>query len=82
MLCTCEIVFIDSADRSKKEYLIFSVNEKALLNKRLWELNKDLDVVAYQADDDNLEETLRWKLQGHWYTPSEIERIYKIRAFL
>ncbi len=82
MFCTCQIVFLDLNDRDKEDYFVSSVNEKPLLNNQLWEYNKDLGVDAYMADDQDLEGTLKWKLQDHWYTTSQIERIYELRAFL
>lgn len=59
-----------------------SSNENSLLNKQLWDYNKEMGVDAYLADDNNLEETVKWRLQDHWYSTSQIERIKKIRIFL
>lgn len=82
MICGCELIFYDLNDREKKDYWFHSYNENALLNNQLWQYNKDLGVDAYMADDTDLEGTLKWRLQDRWYTTAQIERIYKIRAFL
>jgi hypothetical protein len=67
---------------SDKSYVTRSLNEDPELVKQLWQYYKDLGVEAYQADTDDLQGTVRWELQGHWYTTSEIKRIYNLRAFL
>lgn len=63
-------------------WAIRSLNEVPELVEQLWQYHKDLGVVAYEADTDDLEATLKWELQDHWYTTPQIQRIYNLRAFL
>ena len=52
------------------------------LCQQLWEYRAAIGVVAYQADEENSEDSVRWELNGTWYTTAEIERIKKMPAFL
>lgn len=67
---------------SDQNFVVHSSNENSELVKQLWKYHDDLGVNAYQADTENLQETVRWQLMGSWYTTSQIERIYGLRAFL
>jgi hypothetical protein len=60
----------------------YSCNENSDLSIRLWQLYRDLGVVAYEADLMDPINTVKWKLQGHWYSAAEIERLMELRAFL
>lgn len=67
---------------SDQNFTVRSSNEDPELVKQLWQYHKDLGVNAYRAYGENLQETVKWQLEDHWYTTSQIERIYKLRAFL
>lgn len=63
-------------------YVSYSVNEDMELVAKLWGYYHDLGVEAYEADTKDLNGTVRWELQGNWYSTSQIERIMNLRAFL
>jgi hypothetical protein len=52
------------------------------LCKKLWEYYDEMGVNSYQTDEENTLDSVRWELNGSWYTTSQIERIKKIKVFL
>jgi hypothetical protein len=78
MRCSFRITYFHNIDN----YVSRSVNENIELTNKLFQYYNDLGVEAYEADTENLEETVRWRLQGEWYSTAQIERIRNLRAFL
>lgn len=52
------------------------------LCQQLWDYRAEIGVAAYQTDEEDSEDSVKWELDGRWYTTAEIERIKKMPAFL
>jgi hypothetical protein len=87
-LIKCSVAIRYFIDMNK--YVIHCVNDypqncltdREKLKTQLFEYHMVIGVDAYEADLQDLEGSLKWKLQGEWYSTAEIERIINLRAFL
>jgi hypothetical protein len=67
---------------SADDYVSRSFNENHKLTSKLFQHHENLGVVAYEADFYNPETTVKWELDGKWYSTAQIEQIMELRAFL